>query len=76
YYTKAAHCQDGDPWPFQPDHRYDKLFSGIQVPSPATATEAHFSRLPKFLQTSEARHRWKIRFANPAMYQKSVKDYY
>ncbi|MEC9010728.1 MAG: sulfatase [Planctomycetota bacterium] len=76
YYTKAAHCQDGDPWPFQPDHRYDKLFSGIQVPSPATATEAHFSRLPKFLQTSEARRRWKIRFANPAMYQKSVKDYY
>ena len=76
YYTKAAHCQDGDPWPFQPDHRYDEVFADIEVPRPLTATAAHFARLPKFLQTSEARRRWKIRFADPAMFQKSVKDYY
>jgi len=76
YYTKAAHCQDGDPWPFQPDHRYEQAFSDVQVPRPTTATPAHFARLPKFLQTSEARRRWKIRFADPAMFQKSVKDYY
>ena len=76
YYTKAAHCQDGDPWPFQPDHRYDRLFADIDVPKATTATASHFARLPKFLQESEARRRWKIRFADPAMYQKSVKDYY
>ena len=76
YYTKAAHCQDGDPWPFQPDHRYETVLADTQIPRPATATAAHFARLPKFLQTSEARRRWKIRFADPAMFQKSVKDYY
>ncbi len=76
FYTKAAHCQDGDPWPFQPDRRYDELFAGVEIPRPATATPAHFSRLPKFLQASEARRRWKVRFANPQLYQKSVKDYY
>ncbi len=76
YYTKAAHCQDGDPWPFQPDHRYDDLFARTTIPQPATATPAHFARLPEFLQKSEARRRWRIRFANPSMFQKSVKDYY
>jgi arylsulfatase A-like enzyme len=76
FYTKAAHCQDGDPWPFQPDHRYDDVLADTQIPRPPTATAAHFARLPKFLQTSEARRRWKIRFGNPAMFQKSVKDYY
>ena len=76
FYTKAAHCQDGDPWPFQPDRRYDSLFADVKIPRPPTATEAHFSRLPKFLQLSEARRRWVVRFANPVLYQKSVKDYY
>ena len=75
-YTKAAHCQDGDPWPFQPDPRYSELFTGVTIPQPPTATEEDFARLPKFLQTSEARIRWQIRFANPELYQKSVKDYY
>jgi arylsulfatase A-like enzyme len=76
YYTKAAHCQDGDPWPFQSDHRYDSAFADVTVPRPLTATADHFARLPKFLRESEARRRWKVRFADPAMYQKSVKDYY
>ncbi|NOX53872.1 MAG: sulfatase [Planctomycetes bacterium] len=76
YYTKAAHCQDGDPWPFQPDPRYNQLFTDITIPMPKTATEAHFRALPQFLQTSEGRVRWKIRFATPEMFQKSVKDYY
>lgn len=75
-YTKASHCQDGDPWPFQPDVKYDSLFKDVQIPVPATATEKHFNELPEFLKTSEARKRWKIRFATPEMYQKSVKDYY
>jgi arylsulfatase A-like enzyme len=75
-YTKAAHCQDGDPWPFQPDPRYNDLFVDVSVPLPATATEEHFNALPPFLRTSEARKRWFVRFASPELFQKSVKDYY
>ncbi|MCH8830387.1 MAG: sulfatase, partial [Planctomycetes bacterium] len=75
-YTKAAHCQDGDPWPFQPDPRYNNLFRQDKIPPPKTATEKHFQALPPFLRTSEARRRWYLRFANRELYQKSVKDYY
>ncbi|GAB4139659.1 MAG: sulfatase [Planctomycetaceae bacterium] len=75
-YTKAAHCQDGDPWPFQPDPRYNSLYTDVKIPTAKTATEKHFRQLPKFLQTSEARRRWFVRFANRELYQKSVKDYY
>ena len=74
--TKAAHCQDGDPWPFQPDPRYNDLFADITIPHAKTATEAHFRALPEFLQTSEARKRWKLRFDGEELFQKSVKDYY
>jgi arylsulfatase A-like enzyme len=73
---KAAHCQDGDPWPFQPDPRYNELYQDVTIPLAPTANEAAFEALPEFLRTSEARHRWHIRFATPALYQKSVKDYY
>ncbi|MCA9117344.1 MAG: sulfatase [Planctomycetaceae bacterium] len=75
-YTKAAHCQDGDPWPFQPDPRYQELYSGITIPPPPASAATDFQQLPEFLRTSEARIRWQIRFATPEMYQKSVKDYY
>jgi len=75
-YTKAAHCQDGDPWPFQPDPRYNELYADTDIPRPKTATEKHFKALPPFLRTSEARRRWFVRFANKELYQKSVKDYY
>ncbi|MFQ5730762.1 MAG: sulfatase [Planctomycetaceae bacterium] len=75
-YTKASHCQDGDPWPFQPDPRYNALYADDTIPTPKTATEAHFKALPAFLRKSEARKRWYVRFANRELYQKSVKDYY
>lgn len=76
YYTKAAHCQDGNTWPFQADVRYKDLYADEIIPVPSTATEKYYRRLPVFLQNSEARKRWKIRFSNPQLYQKSVKDYY
>lgn len=75
-YTKAAHCQDGDSWPFQPDPKYNDLYADVQIPKPPTATEAHYAQLPSFLKTSEARTRWHVRFENPELYQKSVRDYY
>jgi len=75
-YTKAAHCQDGDPWPFQPDPRYASLFADTMIVPPTTATDRHFELLPEFLRDSEARKRWRIRFENAELYQKSVRDYF
>jgi arylsulfatase A-like enzyme len=75
-YTKAAHCQDGDPWPFQPAPRYNDLYADVTVPLPPTADAAHFDALPPFLQTSEARTRWHVRFETPELAQKSLRDYY
>ncbi len=73
---KAAHCQDGDPHPFQPDHRYDDLYSDVTIPTVPKTEPAVFEKLPEWLQASEGRVRWEIRFATPEMYQDSVKDYY
>ncbi|WP_339746997.1 sulfatase [uncultured Rubinisphaera sp.] len=75
-YSKAAHCQDGDPWPFQPDPKYNSMYSEIEIPAPPLASEDQFNRLPEFLKTSEARTRWHVRFENPELFQKSIKDYY
>ncbi|VAX38463.1 Arylsulfatase, partial [hydrothermal vent metagenome] len=75
-YTKAAHCQGHEKWQFQPDPKYNDLFKKTSIPLPKTATPQHFEALAPFLKTSEARLRWKIRFANEKMRQKSVKDYY
>jgi arylsulfatase A-like enzyme len=75
-YTKAAHCQDGDPWPFQPAPRYNSQYADVTIPLPPTADEAHFALLPPFVQTSEARTRWHVRFENPELAQKSLRDYY
>lgn len=75
-YTKSAHCQDGDPWPFQPAPRFSAAYSELTIPHEPTDTLAHFESLPDFIQTSEARKRWFVRFANEELFQKSVKDYY
>lgn len=74
--TKAPHAQDGHPEPFRYDPDLAELYAGVTVPTPPTATEAHFARLPEFVRESEGRVRWRQRFATPAMYQESVKGYY
>ena len=73
---KAAHVQDRDPHPFQPDPRYNDLYVDAVIPRPHSATPEAFAALPEFLRTSEGRVRWQRRFANEAMFQQSVKDYY
>ncbi|MBN1342426.1 MAG: sulfatase [Phycisphaerae bacterium] len=73
---KAPHCQDGDPRQFIYDPAYKDLYKDAEIPVPKTATEAHFQKLPKFLQATEGRKRWEMRFATPAMFQESVKSYY
>ena len=73
---KAPHCQDGDPRQFIYDRALEDLYKDDTIPLPETATEDYFNRLPDFLRNSEARNRWKIRFADEQMRQNSVKAYY
>ena len=73
---KAPHVQDSDPRQFIYNPVYKDLYKDVFIPPPKTATQKHFDALPDFLKTSEARERWKKRFATPEMYSESVKGYY
>ncbi len=73
---KAPHVQDSDPRQFIYNPIYEDLYKDVSIPLPKTATQKHFDALPDFLKNSEARERWKKRFANSKKYQKSVKGYY
>jgi arylsulfatase A-like enzyme len=73
---KAPHVQDNDPRQFIYDPIYKDLYADATIPTPKTADPRYFEALPEFLQKSEARHRWQIRFATPEKYQESVKGYY
>jgi len=73
---KAPHCQDGDPRQFIYDPAYESLYQDVTITPPETAAPKYFQALPKFLQQSEARRRWQLRFATPEMFQRSVKSYY
>jgi len=73
---KAPHVQDRDPRQFIYDRAYENLYKDITIPTPETVDPRYFQALPEFLQTSEARRRWEIRFPNPQKFQESVKGYY
>ena len=73
---KAPHVQDVDPRQFVYDTAYSDLYADATIPVPETADPRYFEQLPDYLQTSEARHRWQMRFATPEAYQESVKGYY
>ncbi|MFC1606954.1 sulfatase [Candidatus Latescibacterota bacterium] len=74
---KAPHVQDEDLRQFIPDPAYMDLYKDDTIPVPETADQRYFDAFPEFLKTnSEARDRWKIRYATPEMYQRSVKNYY
>jgi arylsulfatase A-like enzyme len=72
---KAPHVEDNAKREFPPDPRDEKLFSDVTFPVPETARPKFFEELPEFVQKSEGRKRWKIRFATPEMYQRTVRDY-
>jgi arylsulfatase A-like enzyme len=77
---KAPHVDDsvtsvhGQPFPFDP--ALAQLYTDIPIPVPELAAPRYFDLLPPFLQNSEARARWAVRFWGPARYQFSVKSYY
>ena len=73
---KAPHVQDEDPRQFLSDPAHGKLYADIEIPLPATAAPRYYDGLPEFLKDSEGRRRWKLQFADPAMAQRSMKNYY
>ncbi len=72
----APHARDHMPREYTPDLRDEPLYTNSLLPQPVTATEAYFERLPKSVQTSEARTRWHWRFDTPEKFQQNTKDYY
>ncbi|UCD30080.1 MAG: sulfatase [Planctomycetota bacterium] len=73
---KAPHSQDHHPKQFLPEPRLDDLYKGVTIPVPKTANQESFEKMPPFVQTSENRLRWLLRFTTPQMFQESVKNYY
>jgi arylsulfatase A-like enzyme len=72
----AVHARDGQPREFEPDPRDEALYAGTDLPVPPLATDAAFQRLPAFVQASEGRRRWKMRFDTPEKAQQIIRDYY
>ena len=72
----APHARDKQPREFWPDPREEPLFTNDSVAVPKTATEEFFRRLPKSVQESESRVRWKLRFDTEEKFQRITKDYY
>ena len=73
---KAPHVQDEDPRQFLYDPAYKELYKDTTIPVPKTAEAKYFDALPEYIQKSEARRRWNIRFSTQEKYQESVKGYY
>lgn len=74
---KAAHVQDGDretPFPSEPDLAH--LYADETIPPYPLSEPEFFDKLPPFLQSNEARTRWKVRYDTPEKYQRNVKDHY
>jgi arylsulfatase A-like enzyme len=72
----AVHARDGRPREFQPDDRDESLYADTEFPTPRTATDEAFRRLPEAVRRSEGRTRWQRRFATPEMAQSIVRDYF
>ncbi len=72
----AVHARDGKPREFTPDPRDEELYKDTAMPVPPLANEEAYGLLPKFVQDSEARKRWKPRYSTPEMAQATLRDYY
>lgn len=72
----AVHARDRRPREFQPDLRDEELYKDSVIPSPPTANDASFRRLPPFVRESEGRTRWGWRFDTQEKTQAILRDYY
>jgi arylsulfatase A-like enzyme len=73
----ATHAVDGEYPSYQPmNASKHKLYQNITIPTPKTATDQHWRRLPPFFKpNNEGRARWVKRF-EPDYYQDNIKDLY
>jgi arylsulfatase len=73
----ATHAWDGHSPSYEPTNASRRdLYNDVTIPTPKTATEEHWQRLPHFFNTHNAgRARWRQRF-EPAYYQESIRDLY
>lgn len=74
----ATHAEDRHPEQYLPQPESMELYGDVTIPTPKTATDEHFQRLPPFLANdqNEGRNRWRWRFDTPERYQKYMKNYY
>jgi arylsulfatase A-like enzyme len=72
----SPHARDGKPREFQPDARDESLYATDTIPTPETASDEYYQKLPPFARTGEGRKRWEARFKTPEMFQKTMRDYY
>ncbi|MBI4890384.1 MAG: sulfatase [Acidobacteria bacterium] len=73
---KAPHVQDEDARQFLPAPEDAARYGDAHFPVPKTMDTDAISKLPLSVQGSEARRRWAVRFSTPALFQRSVANYY
>ena len=70
----APHAQDDDPRQYIWPESEDLLYADTVFPPIADPTE--FDALPPFIQNSESRRRWGLRYDTPEKYQRSMRGLY
>lgn len=72
----APHAQDNDPRQFIWPESEDPLYADAVFPEPSNADPAYFATLPAFLQASESRKRWQLRYDTREKSQRSMRGLY
>lgn len=74
----GVHAVDNDPLQYLPQPESMSLYTDVVVPTPKTAGDEFFNRLPPFIanRQNEGRNRWHWRFDTPERYQQYMKNYY
>jgi len=76
FFATHAEDQNSKQYLYQPES--ESLYQDVTIPTPKTATDEHFKRLPPFIanEKNEGRNRWHWRFDTPEKYQQYMKAYY
>jgi arylsulfatase A-like enzyme len=73
----TPHAEDGHSEQFRPQPESMALYQDITIPTPATASQEAWEKMPDFFnEKNEGRHRWTWRFDTPEKYQTMMKNYY
>lgn len=74
----ATHAEDQNPKQYLYQPESELLYQNVTIPTPKTAGDEFFKRLPPFIanEKNEGRNRWHWRFDTPEKYQQYMKAYY